>query len=92
MVRFVRNEHKVRQIEDMATLSDAVGLFMGHRRKMLRACLKTVPPHLGDRDLWLQILAEQSIEATLRPGDLSPRQYVDLANACHRRTARRDQP
>jgi 16S rRNA (adenine1518-N6/adenine1519-N6)-dimethyltransferase len=92
MVRFVRNEDKVRQIEDMGVLSDVVGLFMGHRRKMLRACLKTVPPALGDRDLWLQILAEQSIDPTLRPGDLSPRQYVDLANACHRRTSRRDQP
>jgi len=85
MVRFVRNEHKCRQIGDMAILSDVVGLFMGHRRKMLRACLKTVPPFLGDRDLWLQILAEQSIDPTLRPGELSPRQYVELANACHRR-------
>jgi len=92
MVRFVRNEHKVRQIEDMGVLSDVVGLFMGHRRKMLRACLKTVPPALGDRDLWLQILAEQSIDPTLRPGDLSPRQYVDLANACHRRTGHQGRP
>ena len=90
MVRFVRNEHKVRQIEDTAILSDVVGLFMGHRRKMLRACLKTVPAGLGDRDLWLQILEEQSIDPTLRPGDLSPRQYVELANACHRRMGRRD--
>lgn len=81
MVRFVRNDHKCCQIGDMGILSDVVGLFMGHRRKMLRACLKTVPAGLGDRDLWLGILAEQSIDPTLRPGELSPRQYVELANA-----------
>jgi len=81
LVRFVRNEPKSRQIEDMETLSDVVGLFMRHRRKMLRACLKSVPPHLGDPDLWMGILERLAIDPTLRPGDLSPAQYVDLANA-----------
>jgi len=84
LVRFVRNESKSRQIEDMAILSDVVSLFMGHRRKMLRACLKSVPPHLGDADLWLRILEQHAIDPTLRPGELTPAQYVDLANACRR--------
>jgi 16S rRNA (adenine1518-N6/adenine1519-N6)-dimethyltransferase len=84
LVRFVRNDSKSRQIEDMAILSDVVGLFMGHRRKMLRACLKSVPPHLGDPDLWLRILEQHAIDPTLRPGELTPAQYVDLANACRR--------
>ena len=81
LVRFVRDEDKSRRIEDMGTLSDVVALFMGHRRKMLRACLKTVPPHLGGPDLWLGILERLAIDPTLRPGDLSPAQYVALANA-----------
>ena len=84
LVRFVRNESKSRQIEDMAILSDVVSLFIGHRRKMLRACLKSVPPHLGDADLWLRILEQHAIDPTLRPGELTPAQYVDLANACRR--------
>lgn len=81
LVRFVRDERKSRLIEDMETLSDVVGLFMGHRRKMLRACLKSVPAHLGDPDLWMAILEGLAIDPTLRPGDLTPAQYVALANA-----------
>ncbi len=84
LVRFVRDEPKSRQIEDMAILSDVVALFMGHRRKMLRACLKSVPSHLGDPDLWMGILERLAIDPTLRPGDLTPAQYVDLANAWRR--------
>lgn len=83
LVRFVHDEHKSRQIQDIGILSDVVALFMGHRRKMLRACLKSVPPHLGDSDLWLKILEQYAVDPTLRPGDLTPSQYVDLANAWH---------
>jgi 16S rRNA (adenine1518-N6/adenine1519-N6)-dimethyltransferase len=82
MVRFLRDEHKSHRIDDMAILSDVVTLFMGHRRKMLRACLKSVPSHLGDWDLWVRILEQHAIDPTLRPGDLTPAQYVELANAC----------
>lgn len=82
VVRFVRDEDKARRIEDMAVLSDVVSLFMGHRRKMLRACLKGLPPHLGESDQWLRLFDSQSIDPTLRPGDLTPAQYVALANAC----------
>jgi 16S rRNA (adenine1518-N6/adenine1519-N6)-dimethyltransferase len=81
LVRFVHDNHKSRQIEDMAILSDVVALFMGHRRKMLRACLKSVPPHLGDHDLWMGLFERLAIDPTLRPGDLTPAQYVALANA-----------
>jgi len=81
MIRFVRDEHKSRRIADMAALSDVVGLLMGHRRKMLRACLKNVTPHLGDWNLWMRILEQQGIDPTLRPDDLAAAQYVDLANA-----------
>jgi 16S rRNA (adenine1518-N6/adenine1519-N6)-dimethyltransferase len=81
LVRFVHDQRKSRQIEDMGTLSDVVALFMGHRRKMLRACLKSVPRRLGDSDQWLGVLDRLAIDPTLRPGDLSPPQYVALANA-----------
>ncbi len=80
LVRFVRDERRSRQIEDMGTLSDVVGLFMGHRRKMLRACLKSLPAHLGDSDRWMRILEQHAIDPTLRPGELTPAQYVNLAN------------
>jgi 16S rRNA (adenine1518-N6/adenine1519-N6)-dimethyltransferase len=82
LVRFVRDEAKSRQIKDMGLLSDVVSLFMGHRRKMLRACIKSIPPELGGPDVWLRILEQHSIDPTLRPGELSPAHYVSLANAC----------
>jgi 16S rRNA (adenine1518-N6/adenine1519-N6)-dimethyltransferase len=80
MVKFVRDERKCRQIGDIAALSELVGLLMRHRRKMLRAGLKSLPSHPGGPDLWLRTLRQQSIDPTLRPGDLTAAQYVALAN------------
>jgi len=82
MVRYVRDEQKSRRIRDMEVFSSVVGLFMGHRRKMLRACARHAPPELGGRDLWLDLFDRCSIDPTLRPEELSPDQYVTLANAC----------
>jgi 16S rRNA (adenine1518-N6/adenine1519-N6)-dimethyltransferase len=82
MVRFTRDDRKCRQIKDMAALGNVVGLFMRHRRKMLRACLRGLPAPMGDHDRWLRVFEQHSIDPTLRPGDLTPAQYVALANAC----------
>jgi 16S rRNA (adenine1518-N6/adenine1519-N6)-dimethyltransferase len=83
MVRYIRDEQKGRRIRDMHLFGQVVGLFMGHRRKMLRACAKQATPELGGRDLWLEIFARHSIDPTRRPQELSPERYVELANSCH---------
>jgi len=83
MVRYVRDPDKSRRILDMDFFGAVIGLFIGHRRKMLRACIKEAPPELGGRDLWLEIFARHSIDPTRRPEELAPEQYVDLANSCH---------
>ncbi len=85
IVRFVRDDAKRGAIEDMAFLGDVMGLFMGHRRKMLRACVKHAPSHLGSRELWAEFLEEFGIDPTSRPEALSPAQYVELANRCRQR-------
>lgn len=85
MVHYARDESKARGILSMDLFGEVIGLFMGHRRKMLRACAKQAPPELGGRDLWLEILNRNSIDPTRRPQELSPEQYVELANACHER-------
>ena len=54
MVRYVRDRDKSRRILDMDLFGTVIGLFIGHRRKMLRACIKEAPPELGGRDLWLR--------------------------------------
>jgi 16S rRNA (adenine1518-N6/adenine1519-N6)-dimethyltransferase len=49
MVRYVRDRDKSRRILDMDLFGAVIALFIGHRRKMLRACIKEVPPELGGR-------------------------------------------
>ncbi len=83
LVHYVRDEPKSRRIRDMDLFSRIVALFIGHRRKMLRACIKQAPPDLGGRDLWMDIFARGGIDPTRRPEELSPGQYVDLANSCY---------
>ena len=83
IVRYVRDPNKSRSILDMDLFGAVIGLFMGHRRKMLRACAKQAPPELGDRDMWPKIFELLGIDPTRRPEELSPDQYVTLANSCH---------
>jgi len=83
MVGYVRDRDRSHRILDMDLFGAVISLFIGHRRKMLRACIKETPPKLGRRDLWLRILEQHSIDPTRRPEELSPEQYVDLANSCH---------
>lgn len=82
IVRYTRDPAKVHSIEDMGLFGAVVSLFIGHRRKMLRACVKAAPPELPARDLWSGIFERCSIDPTCRPEELSPDQYVALANAC----------
>jgi 16S rRNA (adenine1518-N6/adenine1519-N6)-dimethyltransferase len=84
VIRYVRDPAKSRRILDMDVLDGVVGLFIGHRRKMLRACIKQAPPELGGRDLWLKFFEQHAIDPTHRPEELSPDQYVDLADSCCR--------
>jgi 16S rRNA (adenine1518-N6/adenine1519-N6)-dimethyltransferase len=82
VVRYTRDPAKIRNIADMSLFGAVVSLFIGHRRKMLRACAKTAPPELSGRDLWPTIFERCSIDPTRRPEELSPDQYVALANPC----------
>ncbi len=83
MVRYARDNDRSRRILDIGLFGHVVSLFMGHRRKMLRACLKQAPPELGGRDLWPKIFELNAIDPTRRPEELAPEHYVDLANSCH---------
>ncbi len=82
IVQFVRDEERFGKIDDMATLGKVVSLFIGHRRKMLRACAKHAPEFLGSRDRWMERFERCRIDPKQRPEELSPAQYVELANLC----------
>lgn len=83
IVRYVRDLAKSRTIAEMDLFSAVVNLFIGHRRKMLRACAKGAPPELGGRDIWPEVFERCGVDPTRRPEELSPDQYVAMANACH---------
>ena len=86
VVRYRRDGHKSLRIADMDLFGSVVGLFIGHRRKMLRACAKQAPPQLGGRDLWPRIFEQLAIDPTRRPEEIPPQQYVDLAEHMRRAT------
>jgi 16S rRNA (adenine1518-N6/adenine1519-N6)-dimethyltransferase len=83
LVHFVRDPAKTAQISDFDLLADVVNLFMGHRRKTMQACTKLAAGNPAQTHDWPAIFAAASINPTLRPDQLSPQQYVELANGCH---------
>jgi len=82
IVRYARDPAKISNIKDLSLFGDVVSLFIGHRRKMLRACVKAAPPELPGRDSWSGIFEQCAIDPTRRPEELPPDRYVALANAC----------
>lgn len=82
IVRYTRDGRKSLRIADMDLFGAVVGLFIGHRRKMLRACARQAPPELGGRDIWPKILEQLAIDPTCRPQEIPPQQYVGMTNLC----------
>lgn len=83
MVSFVRDEKKVAQIHDMQTFQEVIGLFMNHRRKMLKACVRFAPEQLAHIRHWPDIFKEAFVDPHCRPEELTAAQYISIANLCH---------
>lgn len=84
MVSFLRQKEKVSRIYNMSLFSETVKLFMGHRRKMLKACTKSACGELARITSWPKIFDQCSIDSTRRPEQLWPLDYITLANQCYR--------
>lgn len=82
MVSFNRSRAKVGEIKSMELLRQVVNLFMQHRRKMLKACTKFAKDRLAQIQNWPDIFAKAQIEPHLRPEELSPEKYLQIANLC----------
>jgi 16S rRNA (adenine1518-N6/adenine1519-N6)-dimethyltransferase len=81
LIRFTRNQRSLDQIKDVGLLRDIIELFLGHRRKMLKACIKTTHGRLAAIDNWQELFSHCHVDPTCRPDHVSPEQYVALANA-----------
>lgn len=80
MVSFVRDQEKLKLIENMEFFSQAVHLFMGHRRKTLMACSKLARGKLAKIDNWPEIFERCSINPAERPEKLGVDDYIAIAN------------
>jgi len=88
MVSFVRKEEKVSRIKSMEVFGEVVNLFMGHRRKMLKACSKFAGGELAKIDNWIEVFEQSSIDPTQRPEQIPPEDYIAIANLCYEATKR----
>ena len=84
MISFVRSKAKADRIEDMELLSEAVGLFMTYRRKMLKGCTRFAQGILAEISNWPEIFDKCCIKATDRPEHISPEGFITIANLCRK--------
>lgn len=79
MISFVRSKNKVQRISDMEIFSRLVGLFMQHRRKMLKAIVKFATGDLAKTN-WDTLFEQCGIDPRKRPENLCPEEFLCLAN------------
>jgi 16S rRNA (adenine1518-N6/adenine1519-N6)-dimethyltransferase len=82
MISFVRLTNKSNRIKDMQLFTEIVRLFMGHRRKTLKACARLARGKLAKID-WQRVFDLCSITARQRPAQLGPQDYVSITNLCY---------
>ncbi len=83
MISFICRKNKVSQIKNMELFSETVNLFMQHRRKMLKGCVKFADNQLAAVHNWSQIFEHSCIDPHLRPEQLAPEDFLAIANLCH---------
>ncbi len=83
MVRFDRDQKKADEIHNVELFKDVVDLFMGHRRKMMRACVKFAEGKLTGVHSWEDIFSRAFVEPHHRPEELRAVDYIAIANLCN---------
>ncbi len=83
IIRFDRDPAKVALIHNVPLLKEVVNLFMGHRRKMMRACVKHAEGQLTNVHHWEDIFTRSFVEPHHRPEELTAENYISIANLCN---------
>ena len=66
----------------MEIFSHLVGLFMQHRRKMLKAIVKFATGDLAKVN-WDKLFEQCGIDPQKRPENLRPEDFICIANLCY---------
>ncbi len=82
MVAYERDEKRAGQVKDILMLREVVGLFIGHRRKMLKACTKFTEGPLAKIHDWGRIFEESFVDPHCRAEEVEVEGFVSMANLC----------
>jgi len=82
MVSFVRKTEKVGRIQNTELLGEVINLFMQHRRKMVKACVKFAAGKLAEMNNWPEIFQMCGIDPHNRPEQLRPEDFISISNLC----------
>ena len=84
MVQYVRDYGKESNILDVGMLKEVLTLFMGHRRKMLKACCKFAEGRLAKVENFAEIFARCEVDPTSRAETVKVEDFIAIANECCR--------
>jgi 16S rRNA A1518/A1519 N6-dimethyltransferase RsmA/KsgA/DIM1 with predicted DNA glycosylase/AP lyase activity len=76
-------DEKLDRIRSLELFRRVVSLFMGHRRKMLKSCMKFAEGPLASVEDWPNIFERASVDTTRRPDNLSAEEFIAIANNCY---------
>lgn len=80
VVKYTRDPAKTDRILNLSLLADTLTLFLGQRRKMVKAAAKNAQGPLKTIQHWPNLFAQCQISQDSRPDQITPDQYVQLAN------------
>jgi len=81
-VSFHRNTEKANRIHDIGIFTKVVTLFMQHRRKMLKACVRFTENPLSQIHNFDRIFEDSFVDPHARPETLTSENFISIANIC----------
>ena len=79
MVKFNRDRKKSNRIKNIDLFTEMVHHFFAHRRKTLLSSSRMFHGRLERVQKWLEIFEKCSINPSLRPEQISPDEYINIA-------------
>ncbi len=80
IVKYTRDQKKTDAILNLPLLAATLNLFLGQRRKMIKATAKNAQGRLKHVKNWPDLFEQCHMAPNLRPDQIAPEQYVNLAN------------
>lgn len=83
MISYLRDPARAERIKNIELFRQVIALFMQHRRKMAKACIRLAKGRLEAVKHWDHILDKSGVRARVRPEQIEPEAFVKIANLCY---------